>query len=78
MHTEKQHAFLHYESDYFTAIASISQRTPFGSSFAATQLLAGFDVKYFAYTSLNAAKSAISAKKQVVFTTFSYPMPAAS
>ena len=30
---------------YFTAIASISQRTPFGSSFTATQLRAGLEVK---------------------------------
>ena len=30
---------------YFTAIASISQRTPLGSSFTATQLLAGLEVK---------------------------------
>ena len=57
---------------------SISQSTPFGRSFTAKQLLAGFDVKYFAYTSLNAAKSAISARKQVVFTTLSIPEPAAS
>lgn len=35
-------------SDYFTAIASISQSTPFGRSLTATQLLAGFEVKYFA------------------------------
>jgi len=57
---------------------SISQRTPFGRSLTAKQLLAGFDVKYFAYTSLNAAKSAISARKQVVLTTLSIPEPAAS
>ena len=57
---------------------SISQRTPFGRSLTAKQLLAGFDVKYFAYTSLNAAKSAISARKHVVFTTLSIPEPAAS
>ena len=31
-----------------TAITSISQRRFFGSVFTATQLLAGFDVKYFA------------------------------
>ena len=30
---------------YFTAIASTSQSTPFGSSLTATQLLAGFEVK---------------------------------
>ena len=33
---------------YLTAMASISQRTPFGKSFTATQLRAGFDVKYLA------------------------------
>ena len=33
---------------YFSAIASISQSTPLGSAFTATQLRAGFDVKYFA------------------------------
>ena len=38
-----------------TAAASISHNTPFGSAFTATQLLAGLDTKYFAYTSLNAA-----------------------
>ncbi len=42
---------------------------PLGRSFTATQERAGFPVKYFAYTALNAAKSAISARKQVVFTT---------
>ena len=31
---------------YNSAISSTSQRTPFGKSFTATQLLAGFDVKY--------------------------------
>lgn len=33
---------------YSSAIASISQRTPFGRSFTATQLLAGLETKYFA------------------------------
>ena len=56
---------------YFTAITSTSQSTPFGSAFTATQERAGFPVKYFAYTSLKAAKSAISARKQVVLITFS-------
>ena len=32
--------------DYNSAINSTSQRTPFGKSFTATQLLAGFEVKY--------------------------------
>lgn len=48
----------------------------FGSVFTATQLLAGFDVKYFPYTSLNAAKSLISARKHVVFNTLSNDVPA--
>ena len=56
---------------YFSAIASISQRTPFGRDLTATQLLAGLEVKYLAYTSLNAVKSPISAKKQVVLITLS-------
>ena len=64
--------------DYASAMHSISQRTPFGRSLTAKQLLAGFEIKYFAYTSLNAAKSAISARKQVVLTTLSIPEPAAS
>ena len=38
-----------------TAIVSTSHKTPFGRSFTATQERAGFPVKYFAYTSLNAA-----------------------
>ena len=38
--------------------------------FTAMQERAGLEVKYLAYTSLNALKSAISAKKQVVLTTF--------
>ena len=33
---------------YFSAIASISQSTPFGSALTATQLRAGLEVKYFA------------------------------
>ena len=37
--------------------------------FTATQERAGLEVKYLAYTSLNALKSAISAKKQVVLIT---------
>lgn len=60
-----------------TATASISHRTPLGSSFTATQLLAGLEVKYLAYTWLKSAKSAISAKKQVVLNTCSSPVPAA-
>ena len=35
-------------------------------------------MKYLAYTSLKAAKSAMSARKQVVLTTLSKPEPAAS
>ena len=49
-------------------MASISQSTPLGRSFTATQLRAGLEVKYLAYTSLKAAKSAMSARKQVVLT----------
>jgi hypothetical protein len=33
---------------YFSAIASISQSTPLGSAFTATQLRAGLEVKYLA------------------------------
>ena len=65
-------AIFHFTTvTYFSAIASISQRTPFGRDLTATQLLAGLEVKYLAYTSLNAAKSPISAKKQVVLITLS-------
>ena len=49
------------------ALLSVARRDMIGADL----YLAGFDVKYFAYTSLNAAKSAISAKKQVVFNTLS-------
>ena len=63
---------------YLTAMASISQSTPLGSSRTATQLRAGLEVKYLAYTSLKAAKSPMSARKQVVFTTLSRVTPAAS
>ena len=59
-------------------MASISHRAPLGRSFTATQERAGLEVKYLAYTSLKAAKSAISARKQVVLTTLSKPEPAAS
>ena len=52
-------------------MASISQSTPLGRSFTATQLRAGLEVKYLAYTSLKAAKSEMSARKQVVLTTLS-------
>ena len=58
------------------AITSTSHNTFFGNVFTATQLLAGFDVKYFPYTSLNAAKSLISARKHVVFNTLSNDVPA--
>lgn len=64
-------------SFYLTAITSISTSAFLGNSFTATQERAGFDVKYFAYTSLNATKSLISAKKQVVLTTSSKSYPAA-
>ena len=49
-------------------MASISHSAFLGSVFTATQLRAGLEVKYWAYTSLKAAKSPISAKKQVVLT----------
>lgn len=52
---------------YFSmAITSTSANTPLGKVLTATQLRAGLEVKYFPYTSLNVAKSFISAKKQVV------------
>ena len=55
-----------------------SQSTFFGSCFTATQERAGLLVKYFSYTPLNAPKSAISARKHVVFTTLSKLDPASS
>lgn len=58
------------ENQLKSTINSTSQSTLLGSCFTATQERAGFPVKYFAYTSLNTAKSLISARKQVVFTTF--------
>ena len=61
-----------------TAIASTSQSTFFGSCFTATQERAGLLVKYFSYTALNAAKSAISARKHVVLMTLSNVSPASS
>src|SRR5699024_9725575 len=69
---------LHLPYSSTTAITSISHSAFFGSVFTATQLLAGLEVKYLAYTSLNAAKSPMSARKQVVFTTLSKDVPAAS
>ena len=56
---------------YTAAITSTSQRTFFGSVLTATQERAGLFTKYFAYTSLNAAKSFISARKHTVLTAFS-------
>ena len=58
------------------AITSTSTSTFLGSVFTATQLRAGLVVKYLAYTPLNATKSDISARKQVVFTAFSNELPA--
>ena len=52
-----------------SAVASISQRTFLGSVLTATQLRAGLEVKYLAYTSLKAAKSPISARKQLYYAT---------
>ena len=63
---------------YKDAMTSTSHRTFLGSVFTATQERAGLDTKYLPYTSLNAAKSPMSARKQVVFTTFSKLLPAAS
>src|SRR5699024_1236630 len=63
---------------HLTAIASTSHSAPLGRSFTATQDRAGLEVKCLAYTSLKAAKSAISARKQVVLITLSKPEPAAS
>lgn len=45
---------------YFTAIISTSQSAPAGSAVIATHDLAGFEVKYLAYTSLKSLNSAIS------------------
>ena len=59
-------------------MASTSHRTPFGKAFTATQERAGLLTKYFSYTALKAAKSPISARKQVVLTTFSNLVQAAS
>ena len=62
---------------YSTATTSTSTRTFLGRLFTATHERAGLPVKYFSYTELNAAKSPISAKKQVVFTAFVKSVPAA-
>ena len=62
---------------YTTAITSTSTKAPLGRADTATQLRAGLPVKYLAYTSLNLAKSLISARKQVVFTTSSKVAPEA-
>ena len=56
---------------YSSAMTSISHRAPAGSVFTATQLRAGLEVKYFSYTLLKTAKSAISARKHVVLMTWS-------
>ena len=52
-----------------TAMTSISHRSCLGSSRTATQERAGFETKYFSYTALNAPKSFMSARKQVVLMT---------
>lgn len=54
-----------------TPMISTSQSAPAGRSLTATHERAGFPVKYFAYTSLNAWKSAMSARKHVVLITSS-------
>lgn len=65
-----------YNPSYTSAIISTSTITPNGRSFTATHERAGLEVKYLAYTSLNALKSPISAKKQVVLTTLEKSVPA--
>ena len=67
-----------YKNYSTTAKISISTRTAFGRSLTATHERAGLLVKYFSYTPLNAPKSAISARKHVVFTTLSKLDPASS
>ena len=67
-----------YNPSYTSAIISTSTKAPNGRSFTATQERAGLEVKYLAYTSLNALKSAISAKKQVVLITSEKSEPAAA
>ena len=62
---------------YASAIHSISTGTPFGSCFTATQLLAGFSVKCCAYTPFISAKSPMSVRKTLTFTTLSMEEPAA-
>ena len=62
---------------YMVAITSTSTSAPLGSVFTATQERAGLLTKYLAYIPLNAAKSAISERKQVVLITFSKDAPAA-
>ena len=62
-----------------TAIASISTKTPLGSSRTATALRAGNgSAKALAYSAFMAAKSPMSARNTVVFTTLAVLRPAAS
>ena len=69
-HSDQDNVLISAHAQFSSAaMTSTSQSTFLGSAFTATQLLAGFSVKYFSYTPLKAAKSAISARKQVVFTT---------
>ena len=59
------------------ATHSISTATPFGSSFTATQLLAGFESrKCNSYSRFTSAKSPMSVKKTVIFTTLLKSLPA--
>src|SRR5690606_18764388 len=61
-----------------SAIASISTSTSRGNLETSTQDRAGLFVKYWAYTSLKAAKLVRSDKKQVVLITCGRELPAAS
>ena len=54
--------FCKWSMNQSSAISSTSTRTFLGSPFTAKQERAGFPTKYFAYTSLKAAKSVISLK----------------
>ena len=59
------------------ATTSTSTRAPFGSAATATQERAGStSPKLLAYSALKASKSPMSARKQVVFTTWSQLLPA--
>lgn len=66
-------------SVHCNAMASISTSAPKGSPLTAKVARAGgFEGKYLPYTSFTVAKSPMSTSRIVVFTTLSYPDPAAS